>query len=801
MCHLKSLFYFLIIVLACGASTLAQEPEKTEKKVQNPIGTAEEQQKALRKLPAQISIVANLPPEVAELLEITADRQLAQGDLIIYSGNVQVSYADMKMVADRLLYNDATKDVLAEGNVYFEQQGQILLGSRVELNLKTRRGSIFEATVFTNRTPDGTTLVIDAERADKTGPDSYVLDRAVLSACQEPVPKWSFTARRVRIRLDDSARLYHPVFRIKNFPILYLPFVLLSISKRERSSGFLLPTSGSSNIKGRTLNLAYYQTLGRSADLLMRGDIFTKRGIGFGFDFRARPDENSRIALGSFIVFDRLLGPKRDAQGNRLPDQGGSSFYADAVQYFKNGFVAVADVNITSSAAFRQVFAENVLQAISPEERSQLYLNRNWRSLSFNLWFNEHSSFIGNETIKTRQFPSLQLTHRSSQVSEKFPIYFSFESALEGVRRSEVIGDQSIFKTPSVVQRLDLLPRITIPLRSFAGFTLTPTIGFRSTFYSDSLDPVKHEVVSRSLFRKYTELELDLRPPALGRVFRHRDGSAWFKHLIEPFINYRRIAGIDDFARTLRIDERDFVAETNELEYGFTNRFYVKRGGPDGSATQAHEWLELTIRQKYFFDPTFGGALREGERNQFFPINTLSGFAFGGLRRNFSPINVSARFRPVPALFADVRLDYDTRFDKLRNIVVSSGITRRIFSFSQAWYLTRRIDIDQITFDPSTLPGNQFDFSAFFGDPAKGPYGGFTVAYDLRNRLLSGTPRDPRLINLTTTVGWAWDCCSLHVQNIIFRAGLRNENRILVAFTLRGIGTFGTDTIGQRRRR
>jgi LPS-assembly protein len=799
----KKLLHCCSLLLACLAVVSAQQPENTERKVQNPIGAAQEESKSLRKLepPARLTILAQAPSTAAEFIEISAARQEAQGEVVVYTGDVQASDGKIRLFADRLTYNQATQDVLAEGNVYFEQEGQRVAGERLEFNLKTRRGTIFEPTAFTTRTPDGTTLVIDAERADKTGEDTYVLEDAKLTACQEQVPKWSFTARRARIRLDDRAVLYHPIFRIKKFPILYLPFASISISKRDRSPGFLLPTSGSSNIKGRTLHLAYYQTLGRSADLLVRTDIFSKRGLGFGFDFRARPDENSRLAFGSFIVFDRLLGSKRDAQGNLLPDQGGSSFYADAVQYFKNGFVAVADVNITSSFAFRQVFAENAQQAISPEERSQLYINRNWRSFSFNISLNDQSTFIGNEIIKTRQMPSFELTKRSSQISDSLPVYFSFDAALAGTRRSETLGDNIILKTPSMIQRLDLAPRFTFPLRSLAGFTLTPSIALRSTFYSDSLDPVKREVVGRNLLRNYAEFELDFRPPAFAKVFHHRDGSPWFKHIIEPLIVYRRITGIDDFARTIRVDERDVIAETNEIEYGLINRFFVRRSSPDGQSVQAHELLDITLTQKYFFDPTFGGALKEGERNQFSPINTLSGFAFGGVKRSVSPLNVKARLRPTPLLFADVRLDYDTRFHDLRNLVIGGGITRGIFSISQSWYLTRRIAVDQLRFDPSTLPGNQLDISAFVGNPRRGPYGGFTLAYDLRDRDLQGLARDRRLINLTSTAGWAWDCCSFQVQHITFKAGLRNENRILFAFTLKGIGTFGTENIGQRRRR
>src|ERR1051325_9003322 len=48
---------------------------------------------------------------------------------------------------------------------------------------------------------------------------------------------------------------------------------------------------------------------------------------------------------------------------------------------------------------------------------------------------------------------------------------------------------------------------------------------------------------------------------------------------------------------------------------------------------QPYEFLSVTLRQKYFFDPNFGGALTPGRRNQFFPINTFSGFTYGGVPR------------------------------------------------------------------------------------------------------------------------------------------------------------------------
>jgi LPS-assembly protein len=810
-------------VSAICVSSRAQQLAPLEGKVESGAGAKEEERKSLSNMgwtlaPPKVVIKARPEGGGERNVEIKALDQHDEGNVVVAIGRVEVFDGKTLIIADRITYNKVTSDVLAEGNVYLVEQGQRLTGEVLEFNYKTRRGVMSDPTAFTNTTPDGTTVVIDALRAQKTGEDTYNLEHAVLTACQEKSPKWSFTAKRARVRLDHRAKVYNAFFRIKNVPVLWVPYASISISKKDRSSGLLTPSSGQSSIKGRTLHLGYFQTLGRSADVLVRTDLFSKRGVGVGFDFRAKPDQNSHIAFGSFLVVDRALGPKFDPACDRatlgdkckLPNQGGSSFYADAVQYFKNGFVAVADVNITSSFVFRQVFSDNVLNAISPEERSVFYLNKNWRSYSFNAELGEQSVFVANSSdlfqrtsiVKTRQLPSVEFSQRDSKLSEKFPVYFSFGAALDGVQRVEATGDKVDLKSPSIVERLDLSPRLTFPLKSFAGFTLTPSVGVRSTFYSDSIDPVQRQFVGQNLLRNYADLDMDLRAPGLAKVFRHGDGTPWFKHVIEPFVEYRRIKGIDDFDRTPLIDERDLVADTNEVEYGVTNRFFVKRKTGDDSAPQTHELLSFTVAQKYFFDPTFGGALLRGQRNQFFPINTLSGFAFEGVERDVSPLNLKVRLYPTSTLSADLRLNYDTRFHSLRDFIVSSGFGKGIFSIGQTWYYTRRIEDDklrgdQLLSDPTTFPGNQFDFSASVGNRAHGPYSSFTISYDFRDQLFNGQPRDRRFIYLTTTSGWAWNCCGVEVQHMTFNAGNRNESRFVFAFTLKGIGTFGTQTFNQ----
>src|SRR5260370_21300091 len=110
--------------------------------------------------------------------------------------------------------------------------------------------------------------------------------------------------------------------------------------------------------------------------------------------------------MGFYTVKDRLFGPKKDSLHH---NQGGSSFYVDAVHYFPNGFLAAADVNITSSLAFRQVFSDSIQQAISPDRRSQVFLNKNYHAYSFNLRLNSQVPSLQHSQVRIPELPRLTL--------------------------------------------------------------------------------------------------------------------------------------------------------------------------------------------------------------------------------------------------------------------------------------------------------------------------------------------------------------------------------------------------------
>jgi LPS-assembly protein len=500
------------------------------------------------------------------------------------------------------------------------------------------------------------------------------------------------------------------------------------------------------------------------------------------------------------------------------------------VHYFKNGFTAASDVNITSNLAFRQVFSDNIQQAISPEETSQVFVNKEHNEYSFNFLNRTQVTSLPNVRIRIRELPSVTMDKRPTilRFLDKLPVYFSFEGAAEGTSRKETVEDGAQFVsdvggnpiiTPSIVQRLDVHPRFELPL-SFSGWNITASANGRVTFYSNSLDPTTRDVLGRNVTRSYGEFEFDVRPPALAKDFHRGDGSFFFRHVIEPYVVYRRLIGINNFDQIIRFDYVDAIADTSEFEFGIANRFFTRRstenvsdaavkqtqtGEKQSIASQPYEALTITVRGKYFFDPFFGGALKPNRRNQFYPINTLSGFAFGGAPRRFSPVNVDTRYRPRRNLFADFRTDLDMNGGGVRSVSTTFGLNRALIQVFQSFYYTRAIQLggslvefaDSRGFEPGTLRGSQWSPSVFLGNRERGFFGGASAFFDFQKRPGRG---DSSLINSTVTLGRSWDCCAVTAQFSTFNVGLRKENRVVFSFRLNGIGTFGTEQIGQHFR-
>lgn len=681
---------------------------------------------------------------------LTSCHQGKKGNKWQASGSVRIAFQDLVITCDVAEFDETTRTGSTSGKTTFTQGKQWYRCSRSEFNLTAQTATLYDVVGYTDEE-----FHIRSKVVLKTGGKTYRADRASLTACEEPHPKWAFDVFKANIHLDQTVRMHRVLFKLKGVPVFYFPYLIVPLENKKRSSGFLPFHTGTSSTKGRQFSLGYYQTLGRSADLTLTGNYFSLRGLGVAGEFRARPTEQSTLAVQAFGVNDRL-------------GHGGMHLVVDSHSVFRNGFRAAAKINITTNFQFRQAFSEGLRSATIPEEQALVYATRDFDSFSAGFSFDRREVFFPGRSLVLRKSPSLEFVSLGKPLGRS-PLVFYFRGAAEGMYRRD-----SSIETPLVVQRLDFHPRVALRLPSVGGFSLLPSVGLRETYYSAHLsegpDPA---VLSRPMRRQYTDVEIDLRTPVLERDFRSaRFGN--FRHSIEPLFTYRRIDGIDSLAQTIRFDDQDAIADTNEVEYGIVNRVMRAREIRPGF-TENYEFLVLSVAQKYFFDPTFGGAFRPGEFNAFYPLGTISGFSSTGIQRMLSPTHISLRLNPRPGFSYDLRADYDTKLGRLRDTSIWGSWQKGKVQLAGTYVKTNALE-------PSMFSANHVQGQFLYGNAMRGFSSNFILSYNIKTRTF---------LNSNSRLNYVWNCCGVSLEFQQYDLGVRTETRLTFSFSLKGIGSFG----------
>ena len=671
-------------------------------------------------------------------------------------GHVTVYFQDMMVTGEEAEYDEETREGFMAGPARFSQGQTWLSCTRAEFNFGSQTGVFYGASGYSDQE-----FLLNGRTVRKTGKDTYRVEKIDITTCKQERPHWSFGASLAEIRLDQATRLprttrlHNTVFRIKGIPVFYFPYLIVPMDKKVRNSGFVPFHTGTSTSKGRVFSEGYYQTLGPSADFLVYADYFSLRGLALGGIFRMRPDPDTRFSLQAYGIRDKL-------------DQGGVQLVVNGETRLKDDWRAVARVNITSNFTFRQAFSDNFRSATISQELATAFLTRNHQSVSTNIAFQREEVLFPVRPLVIRKVPSLEFVSLGTPLGRS-PLILSFRTSLDGLSRTD-----SLLETQGLIQRLDLYPRLAIRLPTLKGFSLTPSIGVRETYYSAQLSPGSGSgIANEALHRRYADLSIELRTPTLERAFSSSSLGS-LVHTIEPFINYRWIHGIKDLYKTIRFDDQDAIADTNEVEFGIVNRFFRNRR--DGAGGQEkHELMSFGLMQKHYFDPAFGGAFRSGQSNAFYPLNTITGFYRTGLMRRFSPISAVFQLAPKDGIQHDIRADFDIGLKRWRNVSLSTVWQQGKFYLSGTYFGIRALE--------AGMPaGNHVQGQIGYGSHERGLSSSLTVSYNIRTN---------QILNSNTRISYAWDCCGVGVEFNQFDLGIRTESRFKFSFTLKGIGSFG----------
>jgi LPS-assembly protein len=744
----------------------------------------------------------HVPSSKTGVADLESKTQSRRGDVTSADGDVDIHFGDTRLRADHVEYNSKTFEALATGHVQLDYNNEHLDADEAHYNVSTGHGLFHNVrgSIKIERRPNPTILLSDnplyfeAHEVERFAGDVYLVHRAWITVCDPLHPKWQFYAPNARIRLNKTVALVNANFRLFRVPLIWLPYATAPAGRRVRQTGFLIPDIGQSSRKGFILGDAFYLAPTPWMDATVGAQFMSRRGVLERGEFRAKPFEDTSIAYTYFGVEDHgLLNP----DGTRSP-QGGEQQRVEMQSLLGRGWRFVTDYNQLSSLTFRLAFADTFGEAVNSEIRSAIFLTNNFRGFSLNLASLNDKSFLTLPIAGTSTTPAIPATSvalrnapeaRFGSVEQapwpKLPIYFGFDAFLGAVSRND-----EVVETPDFVERYEFAPRVTVPLHFGPWLGVTTSVAYRATRYGDSLNSAGLESGS-AITRQTGEFTVDLRPPALERFFDRdsleRDKAhRRFKHSIEPALTYRYVTGVNHFADFIRFDSNATITDTNEIQYGFTQRLFLKEGDD-----QPRELLSWSIFQKHYFDPNFGGAIVNGQRNVFQALNSVTPFAFAFGPRTWSPIVSDIKMAPGSRYDVEQILQYDPHNQRL--VTIGTLVKVKPYSEFFATIAHFRLDDNPSLSDvqpPVTLPtfqqplSNQLRALAGYGSETRKGFN-FTggVGYDFTNKTLQ---------NQIVQASYNGGCCGLAVEYRRINLGqVRTENQFRIAFMIANMGTFG----------
>jgi LPS-assembly protein len=505
-------------------------------------------------------------PTVGGEVTVLADRMddLGRDNVVVATGNVEIFKGRARLNADRVEINRTTGDAVATGRAIFYDGEDRLTGDRIDYNIKTGTGVVHHGKATT---PPYYRL--SGERMDRVDESVYRVKRGIFTTCEDDTPSWSFRFEEGTADLEDYLFGTSASFWVKDIPLIpFFPFFAAAI-RRERQTGFLFPTFGTSKFRGFYAEIPFFWAISDSQDLTVGFNAYELKGFGGTATYRYRLSENSGGTFSGFYVHETKVKDDDRGWGRFRHEWRGPG-----------GLRAVADVNVVSDDHALRDYSLRLSERAQQRVDANLFVSKafeRWNVVGNVFSYQDLTTGRGTEL---RRLPELRVDRVRAPVPGVPGLLFDFESS--GTYFQRDVGAEG--------GRIDLHPRLSAPVRPGDLFTVTPFVGGRVTAYQNSVVAQRLEVDGNLAdvtnrdprVRRLVEAGGDLEMPISRPYAFDRWGVDTILHRIEPRVNYTFITGSGMNHLPLFTERVDAVKEASQVTYSVTNRLFARTSsGPD----------------------------------------------------------------------------------------------------------------------------------------------------------------------------------------------------------------------------
>ena len=725
------------------------------------------------------------PADNSPLAQITQNTQnrleCPSAEYCRLTGQVDIEIAaGTRFFADEIdIYTKPTLRLVASGNVVFSGPDGRIAAERVEFNVTEGTGTFHQASgimslgdtvdrvQFGNQDPD---VYFYGDMIEKVSQRSYRLTRGGFTTCVQPTPRWEVTSDSVVINLNDYAIARNMLLRVKGVPLMYLPVIYYPIKDEDRATGFLLPTYGSSTLRGQAISNAFFWAIGRSQDATFFHDWFTRTGQGAGAEYRYVSGQQSYGNLRFYHLNQHQTSFAQSGSTTVLPAQTSYQVQGAGNQAFGPAVRLHQRIDYTSNLVTKQLYQQDLYQASNATRTVEAGATGSWGVLTAGALFQRIETFADADSSQLYGSSPRITASIAPQRLWGFPVYgsVSSESAYLPYRRIEdgkVASDKSL-------GRVDVLPTMRAALSRLTYLTLNTSASYRTTYYTRSADDAG-QITNEPLTRQYLTLRSDIVGPELAKIWDTPASgySERMKHLIEPTFALEFIPAISNADRVVALsDSSDIIkGDSTRLTYGVSNRLLYRARTADDSAGSTIQFLTVGVQQTYYL--TKDASLYD----QQYVSN-----AFRLRAVDLSDVAVNIKLTPSPALDATTRLEYDVHGEGL-HVVTTGGTVALGASSSTINYSRYR---RRSTFDPESSMTWSSSVSMLQGQ-AKGAY---ALTWDIGRSAI---------LNQSIGISYLAQCCGIQAEFQKFKYPqsrsdfpIPSDRRFNVSFVLAGLGTF-----------
>ena len=539
-------------------------------------------------------------------------------DTLSLEGNVVIKTELLEFWSDKAIYNKNKKSIALEGSIR-------VLSKNLEISAEEMEANLLNSTFYITQTSFSfmNKNFGNADSIRVYTDEKVELLNTSLNSCSAEDPIWELKVDKLTLlETGRNAVIKGASLKIKEIPILYIPYIRTAIGK-EKFSGFLAPSLKQGR-DGLDISMPYFFNLSSNYDLTLSPRYIEERGTGISTEFRYLTATSQGNITASNLFQDRKFKQETNHQGSRWMaqwlhrSQVGSNLYID----------------INAEGVSDNFFFENLNEDILGTKQKN-YLTKKvtakWIGESLQLKAEirgyEDLNPFSSEQYETS--PNISIIFKDRYKGINFNLFSNFT-------KFSFDGPYNPFSKQKEVERRHIEPSLSYS-KYFSSSSFSVTIG---------MEDLKYDINSISFDRSSNWLETEY------KIFFENRSSQSFKTLNPTF---KFIVLNEESLPSVSIDSRLLGLNYNNI---FLRNWY---SGPDRFLNQdrvilgiEHEKLDLESNLNSSF--SFGKA--------FFLKNE---YAINNKNKRASPLVMEFKQQIKGNLFTNGMLEIDSGFNKVHS--------------------------------------------------------------------------------------------------------------------------------------